>query len=144
MAGKNRRFVVAEYKDANGKIWNKDQIANKILNYISDGGRTVSQMAQRFKLKASAINAVLSYMHHHNIVNKDRINMTSRFVYTKAKDCLLSELLYPSARDIEKKFKVKSVIRRTVDDGTSKGFGYKGFEMGGQHYLSSVFWSGAE
>ena len=80
MESENRRPVLAEYKDANGKIWNRDQIANKILDYISDGGRTVSQMAQRFKLKASAITAVLSYMHHHKIVNKDRINMTSRFV----------------------------------------------------------------
>ena len=59
--------------------------------------------------------------------------------YRKVQECLLDSLFRPSAKDVEKSFKVKGKQKRTVGDGTSKGYGNNNVTYTENHY-NSVYW----
>lgn len=140
----DNKIILTYYTDRNGNKWNRDEIADKILNKLDCQGMSSAQLANSLKMKSSVIYSVLSYMIHHRMVIKEKTPGKSRFIFRRVQECLLAKLKYPSPEQIEKKFKIIDRKKVTIDNGTAKSFNRKGISPYSDHYLNSVYWNYAD
>ena len=144
MESKNRGFIVNFYTDYNGKQWTREQMVEKVLSILDEGGSTSPQMSRRLKIKSGTLNNILNHMLVTNKVSKERSTLNNINIFRKRGTCLLDAVFNRSAETVEEAFKhkIKSIQRVTVDQGTSKGFGNGGVDKYTSSSINSVYWDG--
>ena len=139
MESKNRGFILTHYTDFNGKKWTRDEIAERVYDFLADGAKNVTQMSQKFKIKTSSLMNILAYMVDSEQIKKTK-TVSGPYMYSKIKECLLAEMLLPSPDQVEKMFKIKDRKTYKVDDGTSKGFGGSVVDPYKSSAIHSIYW----
>ena len=138
MESKDRGFIVSYYTTFNGTKLTREEFEQRILKALEGGAMTCGNLARLLKVKNQTIYNITHYLIKDSRVIKYK-DKQGIYVYSKVKECLLAELLYPKPEDMEKLFKIKGVTHRKVEDGTSKGYGGQNVTYGDTYY-SSVHW----
>lgn len=124
MESENRGFIVNYYTTANGTKLTREELSDRILKLLDGGGMTCGNIARTLKLTKQSIYNVANWMiqNHFIIKTKGEENV---YTYSKIKECLLADLLYPKAEDIEKLFIIKGRITKHQSDFKDRSSGTK-------------------
>jgi len=124
MASENSGFIVNYYTTANGTKLTREELSDRILNLLDGGGMTCGNIARSLKLTKQSIYNVANWMIQNHFIVKTKGD-ENVFVYSKIKECLLADLLYPKAEDIEKMFIIKGKITKYAADFKNRRSGTK-------------------
>ena len=138
MASKDTGFIVNYYTTGNGTKLTREQVADRIIEKLNSGPMTCGQIARNLKLRKESLYNVLAWMWNQKMLTKKKGDR-GIYEYANVKDCLLSQLFYPTPDQVEKQFKIKSRKNYHIENGTSKGFGGQKITYGDSHY-NSVYW----
>ncbi len=143
MDGENRGFIVNYYTTSNGTKLTREQVADRIMEKLNFGPMTCGHIARTLKLRKESLYNVLAWMWNQKMLTKKKGDR-GVYEYANIKDCLLSELFYPTPDEVEKQFKILGRKQYKVENGTSKGFGGKGITKYSEHYFNSILWEGVD
>ena len=109
------------FEDNNGVSIIRKDLVNLILNCIGNDKKSCDEISKELNYKYQTIKNILRKLELSNEISS---HPTQKYTFYQKinKDCLLAELLYNKEK-ILKRFKIKSVTKRTVHDGTTKAFG---------------------
>lgn len=138
MASKDTGFIVNYYTTGNGIKLTREQVADRIIEKLNYGPMTCGQIARNLKLRKESLYNVLAWMWNKKILTKKKGDK-GIYEYSNVKDCLLSQLFYPTPAQVEKQFKIKDRKHYHIEDGTSKGYGGQKITYGDSHY-NNVYW----
>ena len=138
MAREDRGFILNHYTTFNGTKLTRQELSERILKLLSQGSMTCGNIARTLKVTNQTIYNITNYMMRDRLIDKSK-DEKGIYVYRKVQECLLDSLFRPSAKNVEKSFKVKGKQKRTVGDGTSKGYGNNNVTYTENHY-NSVYW----
>ena len=138
MASKDTGFIVNYYTTGNGTKLTRDQVADRIMEKLNSGPMTCGQIARNLKLRKESLYNVLAWMWNQKMLTKKKGDR-GIYEYANVKDCLLSQLFYPTPAQVEKQFKIKDRKHYHIEDGTSKGYGGQKITYGDSHY-NNVYW----
>lgn len=124
-----------KYKMKERMVSRKEAI-DACLKVLDGKELTRQEISERTGIDISHLHNLIAKMKDFDLIRMLDYRRDGHVVYTKHYECLLATMLLPSPEQIAKQFKVKSIIKRTVDDGTSKSLGYKGSNI---IYNKSVF-----
>ena len=144
MAAKGGGFILTHYTDFNGKQWTREEVIDKVDKALDGQGMTVAQLSQKVKIKIASLYNILDHLIKNQVISKERLNTSKKFIFRKVQECMLASIFLPSPEQIAKQFKVIDIKKVRVEDGTSKGFGRKTVDAFGNHHLNSVYWNGVD
>jgi hypothetical protein len=137
----SRRKKITEHENV-GKV-REAGIRIELWGFYKEKNRwqvpmTCGQIARNLKLRKESLYNVLAWMWNQKMVTKKKGDK-GIYEYCRVKDCLLSQLFYPTPAQVEKQFKIKDRKHYHIEDGTSKGYGGQKITYGDSHY-NSVYW----
>ena len=140
MESENRGYVVNYYTTANGTKLTRDELSDRILKLLDGGGMTCGNIARSLKLTKQSIYNVMNYMMQKHFVVKSK-GEENVFIYSKVKECLLADLLYPKAEEIEDLFIIKGRMTKYASEFKDRRSGTKRNDFAySNHYLNSVYY----
>ena len=113
-----------KYKLKERYVTRKEAI-DALLKVLDGNELTREDIVQQTGLEEVHIHNIIQKMKDAGLIRVLDKKKDGRRLYTKHYECLLADLFFPSAEEIEKNFKIKSKTVRKVDQGTSKGSGTK-------------------
>jgi predicted transcriptional regulator len=99
------------------------QLINEIINFIGYEKKTINEVCTHLGITNTLARSIMQTLMNANIIQKtELIKSKNQFVYSKVHDCLIADMLYPSAKEVEAMLKpmIKSKRIVTVEQGTSK------------------------
>lgn len=144
MASENRRPILKskyDYKvyfyDVNGKQYQRQEVVDMVLELLNGTSMTIKEISNELNIKEQSLTNLMKTMRENNLVTNTKLRRNGYYLFRTQSDCLLAQMLYPSADQVAKQFKVKGRTVRKAEQGTSKSSGYIGHvTYNGSHYDS--------
>ena len=128
-------FLNYEY-ELNGKKHTRKQAIDKILAVLDVEAKTIKELSSQFKIAEQPMLNLIKVMRENNLIKNTKLRRSGYYLFKSHNDCLLAQLLYPSAKEVASKFKVKSVQKRRAEDAPNVSSGRKGVTYNNNHYDS--------
>ena len=130
-----KEFLNYEY-ELNGKKYNRKEAVNKILAVLDIEAKTIKELSAQFEIAEQPLSNLIKVMRENNIIRNTKLRRAGYYLFKSHNDCLLAQLLYPSAKEVASQFKVKSVQKRRAEDAPNVSSGRKGVTYSGSYYDS--------
>ena len=130
-----KEFLNYEY-ELNGKKYNRKEAVNKILAVLDVEAKTIKELSIEFEIAEQPLSNLIKVMRENNLIRNTKLRRSGYYLFKSHNDCLLAQLLYPSAKEVASKFKVKSVQKRRAEDAPNVSSGRKGVTYNGSYYDS--------
>ena len=139
-----KEFLNYEY-ELNGKKYNRKEAVNKILAVLDIEAKTIKELSAQFEIAEQPLSNLIKVMRENNIIRNTKLRRAGYYLFKSHNDCLLAKLLYPSAKEVASKFKVKGITKRTVEDAPicSHQSKYNTFCYS-DHHLNTIYYSDGE
>jgi len=140
MSAENQKkeFLNYEY-ELNGKKFNRRDAINKILSVLDVESKTIKELSEQFEISEQPMGNLIKVMRENNLIRNTKLRRDGYYLFKSHNDCLLAQLLYPSAKEVQDKFKINSVTKRRAEDAPNVSYARKGVTYSGSYY-DSVDW----
>ena len=128
-------FLNYEY-ELNGKKHTRKQAIDKILAVLDVEAKTIKELSSQFEIAEQPMLNLIKVMRENNLIRNTKLRRSGYYLFKSHNDCLLAQLLYPSAKEVASQFKVKSVQKRRAEDAPNVSSGRKGVTYNGSYYDS--------
>jgi len=128
-------FLNYEY-ELNGKKHTRKQAIDKILAVLDVEAKTIKELSSQFEIAEQPMLNLIKVMRENNLIRNTKLRRSGYYLFKSHNDCLLAQLLYPSAKEVASQFKVKSVQKRRAEDAPNVSSGKKGVTYNGSYYDS--------
>ena len=128
-------FLNYEY-ELNGKKHTRKEAIDKILAVLDVEAKTIKELSSQFEIAEQPMLNLIKVMRENNLIRNTKLRRSGYYLFKSHNDCLLAQLLYPSAKQVESQFKVKSVTKRRAEDAPNVSSGRKGVTYNGSYYDS--------
>jgi len=128
-------FLNYEY-ELNGKKHTRKEAIDKILAVLDIEAKTIKELSSQFEIAEQPMLNLIKVMRENNLIRNTKLRRSGYYLFKSHNDCLLAQLLYPSAKEVESTFKVKSVTKRRAEDAPNVSSGRKGVTYNGSYYDS--------
>ena len=128
-------FLNYEY-ELNGKKHTRKQAIDKILAVLDVEAKTIKELSSQFEIAEQPMLNLIKVMRENNLIRNTKLRRSGYYLFKSHNDCLLAQLLYPSAKEVASQFKVKSVQKRRAEDAPNVSSGRKGVTYSGSYYDS--------
>jgi DNA-binding transcriptional regulator GbsR (MarR family) len=128
-------FLNYEY-ELNGKKYTRKQAIDKILAVLDVEAKTIKELSSQFEISEQPMTNLIKVMRENNLIKNTKLRRSGHYLFKSHNDCLLAQLLYPSAKEVESQFKVKSVQKRRTEDAPNISSGAKGVTYNASYYDS--------
>ena len=122
--------------ELNGKKYNRKDAVNKILAVLDVEAKTIKELSIEFDIAEQPLSNLIKVMRENNLIKNTKLRRAGYYLFKSFNDCLLAQLLYPSAKEVASQFKVKSVQKRRAEDAPNISSGRKGVTYNGSYYDS--------
>lgn len=124
-----------------GQPYKRKEVIDMVLKQLDGTSKTIPEIIEATGIQDTHMNTIMQVMRDQDLITNTKLRRKGHYLYKSHYDCLLAQLLYPSPQEVEKQFKVKEIIVRKADQGTSKSSGYKGSHVTyGGSYFDSLDW----
>ena len=130
-----KEFLNYEY-ELNGKKYNRKEAVNKILAVLDVEAKTIKELSIEFEIAEQPLSNLIKVMRENNLIRNTKLRRAGYYLFKSHNDCLLAQLLYPSAKEVASQFKVKSVQKRRAEDAPNVSSGSKSVTYNGSYYDS--------
>ena len=120
----------------NGKKHTRKEAIDKILAVLDVEAKTIKELSSQFEIAEQPMLNLIKVMRENNLIRNTKLRRSGYYLFKSHNDCLLAQLLYPSAKEVESHFKVKSVTKRRAEDAPNVSSGRKGVTYNNSHYDS--------
>jgi len=134
-------FLNYEY-ELNGKKYNRKDAINKILSVLDVEAKTIKELAAQFEIAEQPMLNLIKVMRENNLIKNTKLRRAGFYLFRSHNDCLLAQLLYPSAKEVASQFKVKGVIRRKAEDAPNVSSGRVGINGYASNHLNTIYSEG--
>lgn len=128
-------FLNYEY-ELNGKKHTRKEAIDKILTVLDVEAKTIKELSSQFEIAEQPMLNLIKVMRENNLIRNTKLRRSGYYLFKSHNDCLLAQLLYPSAKEVESTFKVKNVTKRRAEDAPNVSSGRKGVTYNGSYYDS--------
>ena len=128
-------FLNYEY-ELNGKKHTRKEAIDKILAVLDVEAKTIKELSSQFEIAEQPMLNLIKVMRENNLIRNTKLRRSGYYLLKSHNDCLLAQLLYPSAKEVESTFKAKSVTKRRAEDAPNVSSGRKGVTYNGSYYDS--------
>lgn len=123
-----------------GKPYKRKQVVDMVLECLKGGKKTIEQMKDEVGLSQQNMDTIMSFLRDNDLITNTKLREKGKYLYKSNSDCLLAELLYPSAQEVQKSFKVKGRTKRKVEDAPVTSEGRKDGVTYGESHYDSLDW----
>lgn len=132
-------FLNYEYKFGDESYTRKEAV-NKVLEVLDVEAKTIKELCEQFQVADQPMLNLIKVMRENNLIRNTKLRRNGNYLFKSHNDCLMAQLLYPSAKEVEAGFKVKGKIKRKMEDAPNKSSNSKHYVSYGESYYDSTDW----